>query len=385
MIKNNKGNTIVYAIILVNIAIVIMYIVLNKSNFFSETISMQNYNIKLNENLKNKATNSLKYETFLNTNGSGFVDTITCPSNISLSGTTLSGTISETLPYFDINSKTLYCSGTNASGNLLLSYNASFSGFTEAGYNNGTGILFESGLYFTGILNDTDLSFISFTGSDIYSGIDSNYDSDNYKINSTGSINYPDNYADDDTLGRKTIYGYINSDKTFSNIFWNNYKTNEYIRNNPNNYDNQNVVIGNTSSGVLFLDVNFPYSLKIIEFNKDNFIQKNELVKIKQWVGIGNSGSGYISLDGNDILSLENLSSSGAIFDFKNKNYAIFLAYNSDTIPTTLLKYKLNAQDENGMGVYINPINDSDPANIRYLGSDIIIDNAKFISKVMEY
>jgi len=385
MIKNNKWNTIVYAIILVNIAIVIMYIVLNKSNFFSETISMQNYNIKLNENLKNKATNSLKYETFLNTNWSGFVDTITCPSNISLSWTTLSGTISETLPYFDINSKTLYCSGTNASWNLLLSYNASFSWFTEAWYNNWTWILFESWLYFTWILNDTDLSFISFTWSDIYSGIDSNYDSDNYKINSTGSINYPDNYADDDTLWRKTIYWYINSDKTFSNIFWNNYKTNEYIRNNPNNYDNQNVVIWNTSSWVLFLDVNFPYSLKIIEFNKDNFIQKNELVKIKQWVWIWNSGSWYISLDWNDILSLENLSSSWAIFDFKNKNYAIFLAYNSDTIPTTLLKYKLNAQDENWMWVYINPINDSDPANIRYLWSDIIIDNAKFISKVMEY
>ncbi|EKD66155.1 MAG: hypothetical protein ACD_49C00061G0002 [uncultured bacterium (gcode 4)] len=385
MIKNNKWNTLIYAIILVNIAIVIMYIVLNKSNYFSNSLSMQNYNIKLNENLRNKATNSLKYETYLNTNWSGFVDTITCPSDITLSGTTLTWTISQTIPYFDTNSKILTCSWSNASWSLILTYNASFSWFTEASYNNFTGSLYESWLYYTWILNDPDLSQVSFTGSDIYSGIDSNFNSDNYKINSTGWVNYPDNYTDDDTLARKTIYWYINSDKTFSNIFWNNYKTNEYIRNNPNNYDTKNVVIWNTSSGILFLDVNFPYSLKIIEFNKDNFIQKNELVKLRQWTWNWASWSWYLALDWNDLLTLKTLSSSGMIFDFKNKNYAIFLAYNSSNIPTTLLKFRLTAENENWLGVYINPINDSNSENIRYLWSDIIIDNGKYISKITEY
>lgn len=384
MIKNNKWNTIVYAIILVNIALVIMYIVVNKSNYFSENINMQNYNIKLNENLKNKATNTFKYNIYLNTNWSGFTDTISCPQNISLSGTTQVGMISATIPYFEFNSKVLYCSGSTLSWNLLLKYNSSFSGFTEASYNNWSWILFESWLYYTWILNDSDLSFISFTGSDIYSGIDSNFDSDNYKINSTGSINYPDNYADDDTLWRKTIYWYINSDKTFSNIFWNNYKTNEYIRNNPNNYDNKNIIIWNTSSGYLSLDVNFAYSLKIIEFNKDNFMQKNELVKIKEWKWTGNSGSWFISLNWND-LSLESLKTSAMIFDFKNKNYAIFLAYNSDIVPIAILKYKLNWENEAWLWIYLNPINDSESDNIRYLWSDIIIDKAKFISKIMEY
>lgn len=384
MIKNNKWNTIVYAIILVNIALVIMYIVVNKSNYFSENINMQNYNIKLNENLKNKATNTFKYNIYLNTNWSGFTDTISCPQNVSLSWTTSTGIISATIPYFKSNSKILYCSGSTPSWNLLLTYNSSFSGFTEASYDNWSWVLFESWLYYTWILNDSDLSYISFTGSDIYSGIDGNFDSDNYKINSTGSVNYPDNYADDDTLGRKTIYWYINSDKIFSNIFWNNYKTNEYIRNNPNNYDNKNVIIWNTSSGYLFLDVNFSYSLKIIEFNKDSFMQKNELVKIKEWKWTGNSGSWFISLNWND-LTLNNLKTSAMIFDFKNKNYAIFLAYNSDTIPTAILKYKLNWENETWLWIYLNPINDSEPDNIRYLWSDIIIDKAKFISKIMEY
>ena len=41
------------------------------------------------------------------------------------------------------------------------------------------------------------------------SGIDMNYNSDNYSSNSTGSTVYPSSYQDDDALAREITYGYV--------------------------------------------------------------------------------------------------------------------------------------------------------------------------------
>jgi len=49
-------------------------------------------------------------------------------------------------------------------------------------------------------------------------------------------------------LPRKTFYGSIPSGEDQYNVFWNNYKTNDFIENNTNNDDTINVKIGDTST-----------------------------------------------------------------------------------------------------------------------------------------
>ncbi|MDD2487256.1 MAG: hypothetical protein PHS92_02720 [Candidatus Gracilibacteria bacterium] len=388
-ISSTRGNTIIYAIILANIALFVLYMVMSKTDTYISTIDYQNYSSKLNRNIQEKSNYAIKDDLENNLDGTGFIDTIKCPSNITLSGTTASGQImilTGTEPYYNINSQTLYCSGTTASGNLLLTYNTTFTGFTQAEYMNGTGNLNFDGTNYSVLLNDVYLTNVSFIGTTEFSSIDSNFNSDDYTIKSYSGVYYPNNYIDNDNIARKRITGYIKKRSGFFNIFWNNYKTNEYISENTNNLDNRNVQIGETSTGKLYIDVDNSFNLKVIEFNSGSYRKTKELVKINEWNGyMSYGGQGYISLSGTGIFLTGATSPNVLKFDFKNKNYGIFLEFSgSINTSATILNYVLKGENEYSSGIYLNPINDSYPDYIGYLGSDIILNKTKFLSNIQE-
>lgn len=70
-------------------AVVIGYIVTMKMDMLMENLDMQNYNTKLHSNITEKADLAFRYDTFLNTDGNGFTDTIQCPDSVTMSGTVL--------------------------------------------------------------------------------------------------------------------------------------------------------------------------------------------------------------------------------------------------------------------------------------------------------
>lgn len=382
---NKNWSILVYAIILINIALIVTYIILNKSMTFIDNMNSQNINLKLNQELGQKANNSIKYDLYLNSDWSWFVDTISCPSNITLSWTIWEtiNTIPQTFTYFDTSNNILYCSWTTSSWNLLLSYNLDFSWFSWATYNNWSWDLVDEVLYFSGILNDSELTNIYFNKTTEKSWLDSNFNSDDYKASSTWSIYYPDNFEDNDNLARKTMFWYIPNNWQFYNIFWNNYKTNKFISNNTNNLDYLNTLIWETSTWKIFVDMSNIWDLKVVEFDAWIYTERNELKKIieRNWTGL--TQSWYISEDLDANLYLSTNYASWKIFNFKDKNYWIFIS--NPVSNNSIMKYRLSWKNEYWSWIYLNPIDDSDPSNIKYLSSHIMIEDWKYINKISNY
>jgi hypothetical protein len=69
-------------------AVIFGYILLIKVDTLRGNLDIQNNDIKLHSNITDKADLALDYDVLLNTNGSGFIDTIACPDNVTMSGTT---------------------------------------------------------------------------------------------------------------------------------------------------------------------------------------------------------------------------------------------------------------------------------------------------------
>jgi hypothetical protein len=231
----------------------------------------------------------------------------------------------------------------------------------------------------TGILNDADESLVTLVlGGD--TGIDANFDSDDYRYDSTGSVQYPDGSVDDDDLARKISYGYARKDKIWRNVFWNTDTSAKRIRENPNNTGALAIFPDQTGTGILHLDLDGSYMLKIVEFDAATYAATKEL-RIRSTVSASSltGAIGYLQAD----LSVATGSSHARIFDLKNKNYGIFLTDSGSL--GDFLKYKFSFANQSGNLVYTVPIDDSDPYQIVYYGNDIIIDSEnKMISKEQE-
>ena len=171
----------------------------------TQNLDLQNYDTKLHSNLTEKADLAMGYDIFLNTNGSGLTDTVRCPNSVTMSGTLDGGTFENitTAPFYS--DTAFVCSGSTTQGNLLLSYNSG-------------GTIFSSTLSLqpvdgigerTGTFSDGSGTFISFTATGAFSGLDLDRNSDNFQASSTGVILYPDALSDDDDLARRTLYGYV--------------------------------------------------------------------------------------------------------------------------------------------------------------------------------
>jgi len=116
-----RGNTLIYAVILINIAVIIAYIIFSKSSILIQNANLQAYNAKLNKNIQEKTELTMRYDMFLaNQYGGKYAEIPGCPSSVTLSGTTNLGIIVATQPY--LTGSNMFCSGSIGTNLLNLQY-----------------------------------------------------------------------------------------------------------------------------------------------------------------------------------------------------------------------------------------------------------------------
>lgn len=380
--KNGRGTILVYAILLVNFAVILGYILFLKSQTLLENTRYSQMSTKLSKNIEERADSCMDYHISLNQNGSGFIDTRECPM-LSFSGTSSGSTYGESIPTthaFD--SGNSFCSGASTTYPwqlVRLDYSTdylTFSGVTFRGaFAELTGTTTQSGT-----LTDPDASVVSLTLGWL-SGIDANGNSDNYRSSSTGVVEYPNTYTDDDDLARKVTYGFVRKDGIWRNIFWNTAKTAEVIQNNTNNTGATALLPSQTSSGMLRLDLDSSYQLKILEVNSSLYNSTKEFRIISSVSIASNTGAiGYLQND----LSVSSGTTNAKLFDLKNTSYAIFLS--SSWAIGEYLKYKYYFANESGNMIYTVPLDDARPNQMIYYGNDIIVDTeGLYITKEQEF
>lgn len=223
--------------------------------------------------------------------------------------------------------------------------------------------------------------------------VDDNMNSDNYKATSTWSILYPIalwypwHFIDDDITPRLTIFSSIPPKNTeYYNVFWNNYITNKIINENTNNDDlpTQLVKIGDVDRGYLFLDIfsniqnNLDYNLKIIEFDKNAYSNRNTLLPKNVWEtkNIMNN-HWYLQLNWG-VLSISRYKTGNEFeFNFRDKDYAIFFINNLEQSMAIRINWEERPSSWNindiWRSIYINPIDDSKDSLIETMANHIII------------
>jgi hypothetical protein len=271
--KTARGSILIYAIFLSALASTVGYVLFMKADVLVENLSYQNYDAKLSRNAAAKADLAFKWETFLNVNGEGFAAARDCPE-VTMSGTLAGGTAENVQTFHEIENSVAICKGTSVSGRVLkLFYTADYSTFETAWYNTNVGFV-ASGSYMTGstVFSDPEAKLLSLFLPATFSQIDGNANSDDYRSGSTGSVNYPNGYVDDDTLARKTGYGYVRKNAGWINIFWENPKIAAAIEANTNNSDALSSVPSQTSTGYLFFDIDRPHAIRVVEFETGAYL-----------------------------------------------------------------------------------------------------------------
>ena len=224
---------------------------------------------------------------------------------------------------------------------------------------------------------DTDRTFITFNTDWIHwNWIDSDLNSDNYRVTSRDDIYFPNWYQDDDVVPRKTVFWSIPAHTEYQHVYWNNYKTLKVIDENSNNDDILNVKMWDIDIAHMYLNTfnteDLNYNLKILEFDRTVYEEQFTLLPLAShnWNNI-DEYAGYIQKDPSTwVLSITKEKTwNEFVFDFTTKDYAIFLANEADTT----LSYHLEAYTDDDTEIYINPIDDSWTWSIRVLSNHIII------------
>ncbi len=232
--------------------------------------------------------------------------------------------------------------------------------------------------------NDSDSTLISFwtEGTTWWDDLDDNFNSDDYRVSSTWTVMYPWDFQDDDVIPRLTVFWDVRDSKVYQNIFWTNYKTNDFIEGNNYNNDWLNVKIWDVSEGYFYLDLfsdspNINFDIKVYEFDRNAY--KNEYTLLlkksyeKKWML---KNSWYLEFDGTNLDLSTEKTANIMKFDFKNKDYALFLINNLDSN----LSYRLTWEDNAWKKIYINAIDDSSIWYIKSLSNHMIIwDEKNFI------
>lgn len=376
----NTWSVLVYTLILVGISFIMALAILSLSSLLASNAEYQDITRKLSNNVISKWKLSIKYTNFLNSNGSGFIDTIGCPSNVTMSGTVHISTSATTLWY---QSGSILCRGIHNSNPFEIWF--STWGLDDANVS----YLWETVSTNLGVastnFSDGDATLVTFSASFPLSpdSFDDNFDSDNFHISSTGSTLYPEWYQDDDVLARKIVYGYATPNQWFTNMLWTNSETSEYISNNTNNADGVNEILWSmTSSWKVFLDINQPHRLKVYVFDKWSYNATRELIPKATYESTDILGRvGYLQ-EINGELSISTGSTVDDFeFDFTLNDYGLFVKNNGGSS----LLYKLQVYTQTGTWVYINPIDDSSSVDLKVLANDIIIDSqGRFLSEQFE-
>ena len=225
---------------------------------------------------------------------------------------------------------------------------------------------------------DSDNTFMTFTDDWIQwnDWIDDDLNSDNYKVTSIGNTYFPNNYQDDDVVPRKTIFWSIPAQSDYQHVYWNNYKTIDIVENNPNNDDLLNIKMWDVNDAHVFINTfnteDLDYNIKILEFDREVYKNQFTLLPLNSYEGKNiDKYLGFLQLNpwDNTLWVAKENTPNDFIFDFQNKDYAIFFSNNADS----LLSYHLEAYNSAWAGIYINPIDDSWTGTIKVLSNHIII------------
>lgn len=224
--------------------------------------------------------------------------------------------------------------------------------------------------------NDLDLTKINFDFIWIWWGdnIDDDYNSDNYRVTSIWDTYYPNWYQDDDVIPRKVIFWNINPGQIYDNIYWTNQKTNEFIDKNTNNNDILNIKAWDVTNAYMYLDLynenSNLYDLKILEFDRNIYNSEFSLYPIKSlnWKDL-TSDVWYIQYNDWKLSLSKEKTWNEFVFDFKNKDYWIFISNKS----SNNLVYRLSAETNTWTWIYISPIDDSMLWEIQVLSNYIKI------------
>ena len=232
--------------------------------------------------------------------------------------------------------------------------------------------------------NDSDNTLISFddTWTIWWDNYDDNFNSDDYKVTSTGSIYYPGWYQDDDVVARLTIFWDVRDSNTYQNIFWSNYETNAFVDKNTNNNDSLNLKIGDIDDANLYLDFfsdseNIKFDLKLYEFDRSAYENQNTLLLKKSYkIDDLTMNSWFLQMNNWELWLSTTRTADTMSFDFKNKDYALFVINKLDSN----LSYRITWETTTWTGIYINPIDDSWTWIIESLSNHMIIwDEKNFI------
>lgn len=205
-----------------------------------------------------------------------------------------------------------------------------------------------------------------------WDNIDDDYNSDNYRVTSIWDTYYPNWFQDDDVIPRKVIFWNINPWSVYENIFWTNEKTNEFIEKNINNDDILNMKAWDIDNAYMYLDLYNKdtnlFDIKILEFDRSVYQNDFSLLPIKSdnWNNISDL-SWYIQLNSWELSFSNNITWNEYIFDFKNKDYWIFLLNETDWN----MVYRLTAETDTWTWIYINPIDDSPIWTMEILSNNI--------------
>lgn len=187
-------------------------------------------------------------------------------------------------------------------------------------------------------------------------------------------------FKDNDSNARSEIVWYIKEKWSLENIFWNNTVSNTYIDKNINNADNAYIKIWEVDSWNIKLTVNTWATIRVVKFDRTKYNQNKELFALESFEWTVLAWSWYIEKSWKNLSLTWTLSSSNIYnFDFKSSDYAIFIKNNWSWI----LNYKISWVSWTKW-IYINPINDSYPKEIRILASHIIISNWIYIWRQTE-
>ena len=384
---SKKASVFIYILVLVMITMFLGMIIFSINSSLENDRKVENIENILISNIGYKAKLAIKYDKWVNSDWSWFIDNLSCPDNVYMQWDNWNS-------FWNINSHLVspsisswaYCYWTYIrpwnTKNFYIYFNWDYTDFKQASYIWEVVDLTSSYIW---QFSDSDNTKMTFTNHPWKDNIDDNFNSDNYKTNSTWSINYPNKsnwkpYWDNDANARKIMYSYVYPEASYTNIFWSNTKINNFIASNSNNSDsNLNLKIWDISNWSLFIDIDKKADLKLIVFDKTRFNTSWEL-KAKEifnksytwWV------VWYLQ---NDLSISDTQTPSDFSFDFTNNDYALFLKNNSSAGETIL--YKIMVFDKNTWKwVYIVPLNDSDSQVIEYLWYDIIQKKEDFIYKI---
>lgn len=409
MHKKRGWNVLLYAILLINIAAVIAYMIFSKASVFIADVDNQKLQQKLEKNIQQKAMLAMKVDVFLNKFTNDFIETVKCPTWAPVLSWVTSddyyNSASVFSPSYDKSRWAACVSQYSSTWFLWVYYSTDWSDFPFwilKDENQNGNLPFEisdSAWIFTWTWVDPgwkdfaiDFNWYNAAHDSWYN---TRYDSDNFNcFSKTTSTWAYGNYCDNDSDWRTYIYWYILKNMWWYNIFWNNDIWSKYIESNVNNTTYDAITYGwsdsfhalpskTTKWYIKFDKLESWFSIKVVEFDKWLYDDTRELRRLKEWEwswSFAASGS-YMSLSWAEVSFVNTLEKATPI-DFKNKNFWIFL---SNTIQWSLISYYMQVVDDTWKAMFISPVDDSKWDTLYYLWNDIIyLDNWVFYSKQME-